>query len=311
MEKKILVAIDNSVQAVETIDYAAEIYKTIAPARFTLLHIQPVLSQYLTDEAQHKQSAQQALKKVMAENKNKAQETLEKASRRMIGKGMDDSLVERMTLPRNIAIADDILALGTAKSFDAILVGRKGASYLRQWFMGSVTANIVEHSAVTPIWLVDGTVPSAGKVLLAADGSRATLRALDHLAYMLSDHPEATVHMLHIRPRLQDFCEIVVEDEQRQSAEALLYNDDQGCMDDFYHQAITIAKRNGLTEDRMKIVTLDGKLSITGSILRYAGDNGFGTVVFGRSGQSKSAFFGSVSRGILQKAESLALWVVP
>jgi nucleotide-binding universal stress UspA family protein len=311
MEKKILVALDNSMQAIETIDYAAEIYKTIAPARFTLLHIQPALSQYLTDEAQHKQSAQLALKKVMAENRNKAQKTLEKAARRMIGKGMDDSLVECMTLPRNIAVADDILALGTAKSFDAILVGRKGASYLRQWFMGSVTANLVEHSAFTPIWVVDGSVPAASKVLLAADGSHATLRALDHLAYMLSNQQEAVVHMLHIRPSLQDFCEIVVEEEQTRSAETLIFNEDQGCMDDFFHQAMAVIKRNGMAEDRMKIVTLDGKLSITGSILRYAGDNGFGTVVFGRSGQSKSAFFGSVSRGILQKAEGMALWVVP
>ena len=73
MEKKILVAIDDSRQAVDTVGYAAQIAAVISPVTFSLLHVQPSLSQYLTDEAQHKHSAQKALEKVMAENEKKGE----------------------------------------------------------------------------------------------------------------------------------------------------------------------------------------------------------------------------------------------
>jgi len=310
MEKKILVAIDDSRPSIETIDYAARIADAISPVKFDLLHIQPALSQYLTDEAQRKHSARKALEKVVAQNEKKAEETLETAARRMVAKGVEESRIARMTLPRNTGVADDILALGTAKSYDAILVGRRGASYIRQMLMGSVTANLVEHSSVIPVWVVEGTV-AADKVLLAADGSQSTLRALDHLAYMLSAQPNQSLALVHVRPRIQDFCEIVVEETTTQDAESVILSEDRHCMDNFYGQAIAVLKKNGVDENRMEIVTLDGKLSVTRSILGYARDNGFGTVVLGRRGRSDSPFFGSVSRGLLQKAESMALWVVP
>jgi nucleotide-binding universal stress UspA family protein len=310
MEKNVLLPIDNSRQTIETIQYAAQMAAVVSPVTFTLLHIQPALSQYLTEEAQRKRGALQALEKVMTENEKMAREILETAAMRMIGKGVDESRIKRMTLPRNTGVADDILALGAAKSYDAILVGRRGASYLRQWLMGSVTANLVEHSELIPIWVVDSTVPSSN-ILLAADGSQATLRALDHLAFMLSGNHAQAIKMLHIRPRIQDYCEIVLEEEMTQNAETVILNGDQQCMTDFNHQAITVLRKNGLNEDCVEMVTLEGKLSVTRSILNYARDNGFGTVVLGRRGQSNSAFFGSVSRGLLQRAEGMALWVVP
>ncbi|MGD8835815.1 MAG: universal stress protein [Desulfobacteraceae bacterium] len=310
MEKQILVAVDNSRQSLETIDYAAQMTATIAPVAYTLVHIQPALSQYLADEAHRKHSARIALEKVMAQNEEKANQTLETAARRMAAGGVDQDRIRRLTLPRNTAVADDLLALGTAKSCDAILVGRRGASYMRQWLMGSVTANLVEHSDVIPIWVVDGTVTS-DKILLAADGSQSTLRALDHIAYMLSDQPAPALHLLHVRPRLQDFCEIELTDDSLQAAENVLRDEDQHCMTDFYSQAMAVLQKNGIDKERVSFVTVDGKLTVTRSILGYARGNGIATVAMGRRGRSGSTFFGSTSRGLLQKAEDMALWVVP
>ena len=310
MEKKILVAIDSSRQSSETIDYAAHMADVLSQVRFVLLHIQPTLSRYLTEEAQLNKGARVALEAVIAENAKKAHDILDKAATRMIGNGVDDNRIERVTLPRNIAVADDILALNTAQSYDAVLVSRRGASYLQQWLTGSVTANLVEHTTVTPIWVVDGSVTSR-KILLAADGSQSTLRALDHLAFMLSGRPEQNIQMLHIRPRIQDYCEITVENQTVPEIEEVVFNEDQHCLDDFYRQAVSVLVKNGIEKERMQMLTLDLKFSVPRSILGYARENGFGTVVLGRRGRSKSPFFGSVSRGLLQKAENVALWVVP
>jgi nucleotide-binding universal stress UspA family protein len=310
MEKKILIAIDHSPQSMEAVLYAARMAATITPSRFVLLHVQPALSQYLTEEARRKESARRTLEKLTAKNEAKSREVLDAAARRMVRQGVEESRVEVLTMPMSIGVADDILALGTAKHYDAILVARRGASSLQKWLTGSVTANLVEHSELIPIWVVDGTV-SSDKILLAADGSQSALRALDHMAFMLSGHSTHAIHVLHIRPRFQDYCEIEMEEATTQDAETVLLNDDRHCMDNFYQQALALLEKNGMEKDRLKVDTLDGKLSVARSIQNYASDHTYGTVVMGRRGRSKSMFTGSVSRSLLQKADGMALWVVP
>jgi len=310
MKKKILVAVDHSLQALQAIDYVALMDRAIAHSHYTLFHVQPALSQYLTDEAQRKQKARKVLEKTMAANDAKAREILESAAQRMVRKGVDAKRIETVTVPVDIGVANDILAVGNAKPYDAIVVARRGVSSIQKWFMGSVTANLVEHSGIIPIVVVDGVV-SSDKILLAVDGSSPALRALDHVTFMLSGHPKTDLQVLHVRPRIQDYCEIDITAEMAQDVETVLISDNQHCMADFRTQAQTVLKKNGFSDDRLHWETIDGKLAAARSILDYAARNGYGTVVMGRSGRSKSMFTGSVSRRLLHKAEETALWVVP
>jgi nucleotide-binding universal stress UspA family protein len=82
-------------------------------------------------------------------------------------------------------------------------------------------------------------------------------------------------------------------------------------VENFKQQALTILAKNGLDKDCPQLTSLDGKLSVARSILHHVLDNDYGTLVMGRRERSKSLFAGSVSRSLLQKAEGLALWMVP
>jgi nucleotide-binding universal stress UspA family protein len=302
MEKKIVIPIDGSVHAMEAVDYASRMTEVIPRLRFVLLHIQPPLSQYLTEEARKKTKARLELETLIRKNEAKAREILEKTAQRMIRKNVDAAHIEQVTRPRQTGVADDILAL--------ILVGRRGASYLREWLMGSVTANLVENAKVTPVWVVDGNVRNT-EIILAADGSQTSLRALDHLAYILSGGPDRKIHVLHARPRFQDFCEITLEEETVKNAEAVFFKDDQRCMRDFLQQAESVLEKNGFGRNQIELQTIEGNLSIAQSLMKYSRDNNFGTIVLGKRGQSRSLFTGSVSRGLLNKTNRAALWVVP
>jgi nucleotide-binding universal stress UspA family protein len=310
MEKKVAVAIDPSVHAMEASHYAAQMAAENPGLRFVLLHVQPAISLYLTDEARRNHKARMALEKAIEQNQAKANEILDAASERMAAKGVEAGHIEKLTIQRNIGVADDILALSQAKDFDAILVGRRGASYLREWVMGSVTANLIEHSRVTPIWVVDGKVASP-RVLLAADGSQCALRALDHMAFILSGHADPTIHVVHVQPRFQDYCEIKLPEETVQNAEAVFRQDDQNCMDDFYQQAQAVLDKNGVSPERLQLQSLEASLSVPRTVIQYARQNDFGTIVMGRRGRSNSLFTGSVSRSLLHKTSNLGLWVVP
>jgi len=310
MEKHILIAIDQSRPSIDVVNYASQLNTAISPITFTLLHVQPAISTYLTDEVQRKPSARRAVEKIAAENEKKSTALLEEAAQRLTSKGVDEAKIHSMTLPRVKGVADDILAYASAKMVDAILVGRRGTSYLKQWLVGSVTANLVEHSQVIPIWVVDGKITSSD-ILLAADGSQSALRALDHLSFMLSAQSQNAIKLVHIRPLLQDYCEIKLDEDDAKAAQSILWDDDQHCMDDFHNQATAVLKKNGLESSRMELETIEGSLSITRAIIGHARDHGFGTIVTGRRGRGQSSFIGSVSRGMFQRFENMALWIVP
>jgi nucleotide-binding universal stress UspA family protein len=310
MQKHILIAADDSIHTTHALRYVAKVGSMIPQLHFSLVHVQPALSQYLIDEARLKLSVRRALESVGRAHEAKADEILIKATNRLIQSGIAKDHIDRKSIPRDAGVASDILIMGQAEPFDAIVVGRRGASQLREWLLGSVTASLIEHSKVIPIWVIDGEV-DATDTLMAADGSRASLRALDHLAYMLSGEEKQQIHILHVRPRFQDFCDIELEPDTAKLAKDAYLDNDQDCMDDFYPKAIEVLQKNGITKERLAFKTIDGNLSIPRAILAHARNNNFGTLVMGCRGRSKSKFAGSVSRSLIQKIENCALWMVP
>jgi len=68
MQKKILIAIDNSTSSRQTVEYAGRMQGLLRDLVFTLLHIQPAISQFLLDEARRSGKVQVELNRVAARN---------------------------------------------------------------------------------------------------------------------------------------------------------------------------------------------------------------------------------------------------
>jgi hypothetical protein len=68
------------------------------------------------------------------------------------------------------------------------------------------------------------------KILLAVDGSESALRAVDHMAFMLSGNPEVRFCFFHVTPRLKDCCEIdpTIRDSQAGSGAGTAGNAKKG-----------------------------------------------------------------------------------
>ena len=310
MQKKIAIAVDNSLHSTQAVRYAALLAAEIPEIHYVLVHIQPTISQYLLDEAQKSHKARSELEGIIGKNRATATKLLEKYRLQLLQSGLPEERLTTHTRPRHVSVADDILTLSQTQSYDAILVGRRGVSYLQELVMGSVTANLIDNSQLLPVWMVDGE-PASGKILLAVDGSPGALRALDHLAFILSGSKDTPIHMIHVQPTLQDFCEIEVPDDPASEAQAILLNSDRQCIDDFHAQACAILKRYGFGSECMELQTIRKRSGPARGIMETVGRSRFGTVVVGRRGASKSRFFGSVSRQILHKAMDCAVWIVP
>lgn len=310
MEKKVLVAVDDSRYSENALRYAAGLVGAVKDLKFVLFHVQPMISQYLVDEARTKPGAGAELQKLMNKSHQAAQALLQKDKELMVSLGVAEDDIQVMSLPRKFGVAKDILEYGTALFYDAIVVGRQGVSGLVEVFMGSVSNNIVDNSELLPVWLVDEKGPSRG-IMAAVDGSESSLRAVDHLSFIFGGNPDVTISFFHVAPRLADFCPIDFAETDTSQLEAVIQQGDKACIDRFYAHALKKLADAGISESQIRIDVHQGGFKMGKAVLEAYRQGGYGTLIVGRRGMNKKFFTGSVSRYLVNRFSGGALWVVP
>ncbi len=310
MEKKILLAVDDSAHSRRTLDYAAALRSVIPQLTVMLFHVQPGISQFLLEEAKRSSLAQGELKKILLKNEEAAKALLGRQKDSLLRAGFPEAAVQTATSPRILGLAKDILDRAQSNLFDAVLVGRRGISGLQQMLLGSVTSSLIENSRLIPIWLVDGEVRST-RFMVAVDGSESALRAVDHLAFVLSGNSSIKVNFFHVAPQLKDYCEIDFNQKQSAELEEIIIRGDKRCMDDFYSAALRKLHDAGIHENQIEHHTASSLVSVGEAILKAGREGEVGTIVIGRRGMNTSFFRGRVSNYLCQKLYDAALWIVP
>ena len=310
MQKKILLAVDNTLPSRRALEYAVHLSYVIDGLHYVLLHIQPMISLFLEEEAYKSSLARKQLEKIVKMNKEAADSLLDDYRHQMQQHGIDAERIECHTVVRKLGYAKDIIEMALREHYDAILVGRRGISGLQKMYSGSVTTDILEQSQVIPVWLADGAVPT-GEMLIAIDGSEASLRAVDHVSFILSNQPNARLTLLHVTSNARNYCEIDLDEHPNPELAEIVARGDKACIDQFYPHAMKKFEDAGISKDQIRIETVEGSRRIGKSILDFAQKGGYSTVVVGRRGIDKSFFMGSASRYMINRISNGALWVVP
>ena len=309
MEKKIMLAMDDSLQSKYAVKYAAAISSAAKDLHYVLFHVQPMISHYLLDEARKNLKAQAELDKVHEKNEAAAHKILEQYQNDMVRLGIEENRIEIVTQPRTLGLAKDIIDFGHVGRFDAIVMGRRRITRLQEVFMGSVSTNVLEHSQFIPIWLVDDEITS-DKILVAVDGSESSLHEIDHISFMVMGNSNAKVTLLHVMTKARAYYEESLEEEPSQELEDFVAGDDKIRIDKFYSLAMKKFKDVGISENQIEIKTVEGRNRPGRVIIETADDGDFGTVVIGRRGMNRRFFMGSVSHYVINKASGFAVWVV-
>jgi nucleotide-binding universal stress UspA family protein len=308
VEKKILLAVDDSVHSRHSIQYALRMSSVVSDFTWTLFHVQPSISQFLLDEAKTDRKAKAELKKIIRKNAEDAQAILERYKAQMVRTGIADKRISVATQPKALGLVRDILDRAERGLYDAIVVGRRGLSRVQKAFMGSVTAKLVEHSRVVPVWVVDANVTSA-RIMVAVDGSVSSLGAVDHLCFMVGENPKIKVTLFHVMPRLREYCVIDFDDKDA-GIDQVIAQGDKRYIDHFYAHARDRFREAGIQENQIEIKVSKCTVNVGKAIVDEAKKGNYGTVVIGRRGASKAFFMGSVSRYVLQRTSNRALWLV-
>ena len=309
MERKVLIPVNDSRESLRAVRYAAHASSFINALHFVLFHVQPMVSLYLEDEAKKDLKVRAELNKVKKQNQSNALVLLEKYREEMVGTGISHGRIELKTQVRQLGLAQDIIEYAQEKLFDAVVMGRRRLAGIQKMFSLSVTSSVLERSQVIPLWLVDGQ-PRSRKLLVAVDGSASALRAVDHAAFMVSDNPDIQVTLLHVMNAAQNYCTIDPDASGDTEFDKIVESGDRACIDRFYPLAMEKFRQMGLSCDQVRFETIKGSRRIGCTLVSYAEDKGFDTLVFGRTGMERAFFLGSASRQMINHASESALWVV-
>ena len=307
MLRKILIAVDGSMHSRNALAYVADLFRRTAEVQFTIFNVQPIVSQYLLDEARIDPKAYSDLQRLINRQTAESNEMLESARGRFIRMGIKPDRIDVVSQVRMQGQAKDIIDYAHKHLYDAIVAGRRGLSRVQKAFMGSTSAKVMAHAAAIPVWIVDGEV-RANNILAAVDASSAALQMVDYLAFMLAGHPEVRLTFYHVDEMPAGIS--YASDSSEEVLAAMVSQGEDNWQERFWQEAGKRLKAAGMAENRIEQLRAPRTGRIAKMILEQVQAGNFDTVVLGRRGAGNAFFLGSVSHYVSEHLVDRAVWLV-
>jgi len=156
MAKRFLVALDYSENAARAVDFVA---KTFSPEHeIILFSVIPSTAAVCELEADtlvpHFSSQQKAFCQVEDEKKIALEGALKMAKQVLLEAGFSEKKIQVKASPQKKGVARDIVAEANRSKADMLVLGRRGISAFKEFFLGSVSQKVLQLSKNLSILLV-------------------------------------------------------------------------------------------------------------------------------------------------------------
>ena len=309
MNREILVAIDGSPHSFSILRYLGNLFAQINKIHFHLLCIVPCGELSPGKEWLTEQELINSLSPESRNRWNKANRSIAESLLQLARFGINPEQVTTETKLKRTDIGTDILMETRNGNYDAVLIGRRGLSKIEALFMGSVSEKILTECHQTPVWMIDGQVHSH-KFLVPIDGTVHSLRAVDHLAFILKDNPVAEITLFHSSALLAERGESAKDEFHEIWGKEWcdLHLSEENSV---FHAPERLLLESNIPAERIHRVHTRRGIHPSRQILRQAMVDDFGTIVMGRRGKNvKKGFIGSITEQVVLMAEGLAVWLV-
>ncbi len=289
MKKHFLVTISNDTENLYGARFACSFFNSTEEHALTLLHICRLDGNDMNKALMEMWTNPDDLQNQISIG---AMRAIEKSRQLLNGCSFSIDQVITKTVAERYGKVKDILVEGAQGLYDAIILGRR-ATYAFQWMFEkpadeTAHAMIRESCCTSPLWICPELEPGRKNVLLCVDGSTDSLRAVDHVGYILADQDQHAVTLFH------------VENGARSNS------------DELFAQATKILNEHGVRDDRIDRQCTWG-LSVPGSILGESVKGGYAAVAVGLHGQEHGLLkeinlAGGTTAKLISKIEKAALW---
>lgn len=295
-ENKILVALDGSNAAFETITYLSKI-PSLADRKVVLFSVFHKVPEYFLDLRENPafrprilevQSWQTQLGINLEAYMNRAREMLLRA-------GFPPGKVEVRIQEVKTGTARDIIH-EAGKGYSLVVAGKRGMGVMAATMTGSVAMKLLQGITFAPIILV-GREPRPGRILLTLDGSEGSMKTVAAVASLFGKS-DWEVELMHV---------IRLGAEQKQAI-----HEAEREIGDAFDRAVDLLVGGGISQKRITTQIITGVSSRSEAIVKEAGQRGCGTIAVGRRGHSRVAdfFMGRVSHKVVQMARGHAVMLV-
>lgn len=308
MQKKILVAVDGSYCSLNEINYLSRLFGVDGDVALHMLCIVscslPPSTQWLDDGDRMNMLSDDARRKFRLAEKHLREEI-----NFLTRNGFKEEMITSAVQLARTGVANDLVAEMHKGQYDALLMGRRGLGRLQGLVMGSVTTEVLEKCFSLPIWIVDGEVTSRN-FLVPVDGSRRSLRAVDHLAFVLEGMHDVEITLFHsaawLKEKKKEDVEKLHEIWGKQWCEEHLSRPDA-----IFHGPEQILRESGFNMDNVSRADVGRGVEAALDIMFQLRNEKYGTIVMGRRGPDEpTGFFGGVSARVLWTVNDLAVWLV-
>lgn len=305
MKKKILVALDDSVNSFLSLEYTAHLFAQQHDIEICILHCESSTGAFIEPEdPENSLMPERPLSKGIV----KGSRLLEKGHQKLIDLQIPTERISKLH-HRASVIASSIQQVAEKNLVDSLVIARRGVGFVGELLLGSVSSSLFDSCHSIPLWIIDGEITSK-KFLVPVDGTPSSLMAIDHLSHIFAGRKDLTFFLFHARGflspppscRPEDFYDRWGKDWCDQNLSG------NGCMFTGPTELLTEA---GIPKECIITLPQPKALEESTAIISSARKNDCGTIVIGRrpAGESKG-FLGGVAKRTIMQTEDLALWVV-
>jgi len=158
--KSMLIAIDDSKNAMKAVEYVAAQCKGAQDLRIGLVHVLPNLPAIFWDEGHilsedEKKERKRVVDKWLADRRIKMDPVFKKASDVLNEAGIATPQIQTKSISDSTDVAESILEEARDGGYQTIVVGRRGLSEGNRLLMGSVTSKIISQGNGLAITIVE------------------------------------------------------------------------------------------------------------------------------------------------------------
>ncbi len=305
-QEKILVPVDGSDRAINTVKYIAR-NDPFSRMRIVLFHVFSSVPESYWD-LEKNVSSRAVIKQARAwemSQKKLIRDYMERAKGLLEKSGFPMESIETKIQNRKKGIARDIIQ-EARNGYTAVVTRRRGITGLRGVVLGSIASKLLAKIVFIPLILV-GKKPPGHRILMGFDGSQDAMQAVDFVGSVLGNF-DYEVELLHViregELRLPETASIRPSKEFTTAAKKEMTSS--------FYLATKKLINSGFKSKSISTKMIIGKSSRAKAIADEARQYDFGTIVMGRKGRSRvrEFFIGRVTNKVIHMARDRSIWII-
>jgi len=158
--KKVLIAIDDSKDALKAADYAGQYFAGSNDLKIALVHVLPNLPAIFWDEGHflsedEKRDRKKVVDKWLADRKAKMEPVFKKAIEALTREGITPQQIQTKSISDSTDVAESILEEAKDGGYQTIIIGRRGRAEGKHSIIGNVANKIVNQGSGLAITVVE------------------------------------------------------------------------------------------------------------------------------------------------------------